>query len=607
MASASSPAVFNTDQPVTLSFSPSALPRGAAVIDAELLLRLKDLRGRPNFRMLVKLDLPPSMDFGAILFPLPDLKIEQSAVWRANNQAVTKLTVGGDSDIRLKLEAPELRPGVQTYEWYGPGATDFDQRPRLIITYRVPSAPAREAVGLPGAVSAAAFGDDTFAGFFAKANTGLVSYPLAAQGTVVSKVPALGNGVTYIINGKALEARSSVSGATLWSVPIENPSPYLLADSSDHLYVIAKEVHRFRIDPGNPGAPAREDTPVSKLDPSQAPALDPSAAPALGPDGSLYVLNNGSVIGLDANFRALWSIPLGHNRISPITVGPTGCFAYLVSAPGNDKGPKGILAIDTATGDQTSSSLPNQLDLQSFDHPALHAPVVLLHSDGTEKVYVAADTGTNGTLKEFDNQREATELKPGWEKPGLWSQPLARPVSGGDWKIVAARADKGTGTANIEVADWIDGNIEKPMPTTPINIERMVASTVPATDAAGRLYLPLGLTGGLTVLRISSASGPDVTLSFRDSSGAPINGPERLMIGPDGALYGLLPGSGIPYSLFPNIHLSGDVGDVNLCGKTPLFVTGQGSSVRLSAKQGVILGSGTQLKGEARISTGSCQ
>ena len=622
IASGSSLAAFNTDQPLTLSFSPSALPKGAEVIDAELRLRLKDLRGNPNFRISVKLDLPTNMDFGEIEFRPGNLGKRHPAVSKANNTALIKLAVGGDSDVRLKLEAPNLRPGVQTYEWYGPGETDFSLRPRLILTYRMPGAQPREAVGLPNAISAAAFAGSTFVDFFTKPRTGLVAYPLAGQGMVVSQVPALGEGVIYMITKTALEARSSISGATLWSIPVsipvENPKAYLVADSSDHLYVVAnKAARRFRIDPRNPGAPAREDTPV---DSTQAPALDPSQAPTLGPDGSLYALNNGSVIGLDPNFRALWSIPLGHNKVSPITVGPTGCFAYLVSAPGNGEGLKGLLAIDTATGDEISSDLPNQADLQSFDHPALHAPVVLLHSDGTEKVYVAADTGTNGTLDEFDKQREAAELKRGWEITGLWSQPLARPASEadkkGDWEVVGARADKAAGTAKIEIADWIDGNTKKLVDYTNINninIEQMAASSVPIIDAAGRFYLPLSQVGGPTGLSVSLPTGPFGPLSFRDLSGAPtnrperpfINGPERLMIGPDGALYGLFSDSRIPYAIFGTIDLANG-SNVKLCGKAPLYVSGQGSSAKISAERAVILGPGTRLGGGTKISTGSC-
>jgi hypothetical protein len=622
IASGSSLAAFNTDQPVTLSFSPSALPKGAEVIDAELRLRLENLRGDPNFRISVNLDLPTSINFGGIAFRPGNLRTKQPAVWKANNTALAKLAVGGDSDVRLKLEAPDLRPGVETYEWYGPGETDFSLRPRLILTYRMPGAQPREAVGLPNAISAAAFAGSTFVDFFTKPRNGLVAYPLAGQVTVVSQVPALGDGVIYILTETALEARSSISGATLWSIPVsipvENPKVHLLADSSDHLYVVANGVvRRFRIDPRNRSAPAREDTPVSKLDSAQAPALDPSQAPTLGPDGSLYALNDGSVIGLDPNFRALWSIPLGHNKVSPITVGPTGCFAYLVSAPGKGDGLKGLLAIDTATGDKISSDLPNQADLQSFDHPALHAPVVLLHSeDGTEKVYVAADTGTNGTLDEFDNQREAAELKRGWEITGLWSQPLARPVSDadkkGDWEIVGARADRAAGTAKIEVADWMNGNTQKSASYPKINvyIDQMAASAVPAIDAAGRFYLPLRQLG----LWVLSPSGPFGPMAFRDSSAAPINRPERpfangpderLMIGPDGALYGLFSDSRIPYGIFATVDLTTG-SDVKLCGKTPLFATGPGSSVRLSAEDAVILGPGTRLEGETRISTGSC-
>jgi outer membrane protein assembly factor BamB len=609
----SQPIAFSTDkgQEVTLTFPVPAPPPGAAVTGAELWLHVRDPGGKPNFTLQVENSGQP---FGTRY--LSRLQVGEAVFWRANDSAVKALTLGGD--IRLKLKAtPELNADVRTPMWHGPASAEAALRPRLIVAYRVPGPQPQQAVGIPGAVSAAPVGVDLGAfplspvlnHLIEKSKEfGIVAYPLAGQGAVFSQTPALGDGLFYIIakdsnNSTALEARSALTGAVIWSVPVQGPSPYVLADSLGRLYVVGNNaVHRFRINPNNASAPAREDVPIAGLQPTQAPAL--------GPDGSLYVINQGSsLIALDPNFRPLWSIPLGGERVSAITIGPTGCSAYLVSALTNEDAPKGLLAVDTATGDKVEAPLPNQADVQSFDKPALHTPVVLLHSDGTEKVYVAADSATDGSLELFNRTPEEFTLQRRWEKPGLWGQPLARHTQTG-WQIIALRAEKGVSAGEqIMSIEWIDGTEASwPLYGNGVDRTQMAASSVPTIDGAGTFYSPIHLssaytaTQGLSALLASLAlpRDPDRFFVVRDETGAAIQGPERLMIGPDGALYALFQASRTPYRLLLQVVLP-----AKACVKSPLSVTGQGGA-NITSEQRVILGPGTRLDGEARISVGSC-
>ena len=283
----------------------------------------------------------------------------------------------------------------------------------------------------------------------------------------------------------------------------------------------------------------------------------------LGPDGSLYVVNQGSsVVGLDPNFRQLWSIPLGGEKVSAITVGPTGCTAYLVSALSDQNAPRGLLAIDTATGETVEAALPNQADVQSFDNPTLHVPLVLLHPDGLEEVYVAADSATNGSLELYlrtpvDKTPGAFTLQPRWDKPGLWSQPLALRTQTG-WQIIALRARKDQGQDQIVSIEWIEGRESNwVIHGNGIDRTQMAAFALPAIDGAGTIYSPVRLSSAypenqrltalLAILPPTTANSqgarrtqfePARFIAVRNGNWS--SDPrtwKRLMIGPDGALY----------------------------------------------------------------------
>jgi hypothetical protein len=622
MASDTARAAFNTDQPVTLSFSLSALQKDAEVTKAEFRLRLSRPRDDPDFKIAVDFE-PTKKRFGIKSFGSKDLQPGQSATWNANSEALEAIKAGIGGDIRLTMSAQSVQSTVATREWYGPAAKESRLRPRLIISFRVPGAQPQQAVGVPASVSAAAFGDAAFFDFVSQPGTGLVAYPLTQggwnQGELQSLVPALGDGLTYVVvyrgavesgkpNGFLLEARSSLSGASLWSVPFREPLPYVLPGRSGQLYVVGKgHVSRLQIDPRTPTAAARAEPLLSVHE------LDPKQAPALGPDGSLYTLNNGSILALDPNFRELWSIPLGHNGISPITVGPTGCSIYLVSAGQVRQSSRGLLAIDAATGDERSSSLSNQTDLDAFVGSALHAPVVLLHSDGTEKVYVAANSGSGGVLAEFDKSPRDAGVTPGWTQHSLWSQPLALPAGkerdgNNKWQIIGGSADSGgPGPASIKALDWIDGTIAASRPIGEIDRQHMASSAIPAIDGAGTFFLPVRKTNGQPAVLASSPSAPERLLDLRDPTGAQTQPLRRLMIGPDGALYGLFPDDKVPYRLLPTIRLDRHSAEqVKLCRETPLVITGEQSNATISSGGGVILGPDTRLEGKTSVSFGGC-
>ena len=239
-AEGSSPAAFSTDkdQEVTLTFPTPALPPGATVTGAELWLHVSEPRGNPSFTIAVE---NSGQSFGTR--NLSKLRLGQVAIWRASDSAINALKLGGN--ISLKLKALGLNADVQTPMWDSPAAAQSAFRPRLIVTYKVPIPQPQQALGLPGAVSAAPVGIDLNAfalsghlDFLLEGSKGVgtVAYPLTSQGAVYSQTPVLGTGLFYIItkdsnNAAALEARSSLTGAAIWSVPVQDPSPYVLADS----------------------------------------------------------------------------------------------------------------------------------------------------------------------------------------------------------------------------------------------------------------------------------------------------------------------------------------------------------------------------------------
>jgi len=86
----------------------------------------------------------------------------------------------------------------------------------------------------------------------------------------------------------------------------------------------------------------------------------------------------------------------------------------------------------------TVKSNKSQTKLADNNNITFHAPVVIQHPDGTEKIYAAANSVGDGVLADFDNPRTKPRQRvPGpitadWEPlPGLWSQPLPDLLSPG--------------------------------------------------------------------------------------------------------------------------------------------------------------------------------
>jgi hypothetical protein len=132
------------------------------------------------------------------------------------------------------------------------------------------------------------------------------------------------------------------------------------------------------------------------------------------------------VYGFNPDLQELWKVTLADPTSSRVTVGPSGRFVYLVAKK------EGLVVINAQTGESFTSPLPNQDALARADFPSLHTPVVILHPDGSEKVYVAANSVNNGVLACFNNRSGTIAAAENWPLlEGLWSQPLLDQLSPG--------------------------------------------------------------------------------------------------------------------------------------------------------------------------------
>jgi hypothetical protein len=101
-------------------------------------------------------------------------------------------------------------------------------------------------------------------------------------------------------------------------------------------------------------------------------------------------------------------VTLADPTTSRVTVGPSGRFVYLTAKK------EGLVAINAQTGESFTTPLLNQAALAKADFPSLHAPVVILHPDGSEKVYVAANSVNEGVLACFNNRSGAIAAAENW-------------------------------------------------------------------------------------------------------------------------------------------------------------------------------------------------
>ena len=574
------------NETILLRFQATALPADAKVTAASLSLVSS---GGTSAQQTVNVDkysyngsLPPTqaspIRLGATTLTA---STEPRVYWTARKDFLDKIR---DEGSKFSLLLTTTSSASST--WYLTGATALSHRPRLILEYTVADQPAlTQSDGLPAVQSTrpflptARYGDkDVHPSFY-------VTRPFA---NAWSFSPVFHNNLVYLMtdnNGKkALHALNPLGGPPVRTIDVGgNPGQHLLVSPSGRLYIVGSDrIITYQLGTGNPAqAPAL----VKDL---QLTNLNPKNAPTLGPDGSLYLVNGQEVYGFNPDLQEIWKVTLDASTTSGLTVGPSGRFVYLTAKM------EGLVAINAQTGELLKKPLPNQDDLKGAGDPSLQAPVVILHPDGSEKIYVAANSVNNGVLACFNNRSGIIAAAENWPLlTGLWSQPIPDQLSPGSVQQPASGKQIYAGRFEVKRGmltgiDWLTGATKAMTPYFEVgDSPYLLNGGNLALDQAGTLFVwDLADEGDLTALgtafsgRLHSPGG-----------GIPVQA--RLLFGGDGTLYANTVGGdrvlrAIVFQYTLDAHF-----DTSIYSPTHLWVDGPaGQTTVLKAAGNVLLGPG---------------
>jgi len=506
--------------------------------------------------------------------------------WRADATDWRKLGMSLNDGFTLILAGTGGPPMGRKF--YG-SAAETRLRPRLIIEY---TSGDQSLVAQPAYVQSAKS--------FLPVGSSQGSYKSLAlnlpQDVVWSYAPAFSNGFVYFISdvgGKKYLSWRRALGEMAGQIDISgaSPGPHLLASKSGHLYIVGDgKIIAYRIGAdGKPeGAPANA-VAVSGLN-------EAKDAPVVSANGSMFYVESSvakgyTVAGRNADLQELWNIPVT-GPASRVMVGPSGRYVYVTT-----KG-DGLVVIDAQTGEKFVHKLPNSKELKVSNSEYLHTPVVLKDSDGTEKVYVAADTVNEGCLTVFNNHRtknadDKGTIERGWEHGGaVFGQPL---ISGG--KVYVVRVDGAVrNSAHLESIDPSSGKESK--------------SKEPLAIATDSPYLPAGgnlaadKDGNIFVWNGNAALGdlkgfnPSLDLLFTANLAGQVEPASNLFFAADGTLYAAKQKSALR-AVMPYYSLTGVNSPIAVTSPTHLWVTGSisnGKPNTLSAEETLILDNGFELR-----------
>jgi outer membrane protein assembly factor BamB len=593
------------EKKILLRFQANSLPAQAKVTAARLSLVSSGLTTAQQ-TVNVAAEYPSDATFNpkpatGTLFGSKTLKAakEERVYWDAGKDFLATLPAQvGEREFSLLLTTPSSARST----WFLAGSAEISHRPRLILEYTVADQPPlTQSDGLPAVQSARPFLPTARIG---GRDSDAFSYVTRPFANAWSYTPMFHSGLVYLMTtddkGKmTLLALNPLGGKPVWPIGIDgSPGQHLLVSQSGRLYIVGNgKIITYQLDSGNPAqAPAAAR--VRELT-----GLNPENAPSLGPDGSLYFVNRQEVYGFNPDLQELWKVTLADKPTSRVTVGPSGRFVYLMAKM------EGLVAINAQTGEWLKRPLPNQDDLKRADAPSLHAPVVILHPDGSEKIYVAANSVSEGVLTCFNNRSGTIAAAENWPPlTGLWSQPIPdqlspgsvqQPASGKQIYAVRVADQRGTLTG----IDWLTGSTKAMAPTFAVgDSPYLLNGGNLASDQAGTRFLWNG-AGEVGLF----AFGP--TFSGRlHSAASGIPQQAQLLFGGDGTLYAnTVKGDRVLRAIVPQYTLSAD-SDANIYSPTHLWIDGPaGQTTVLKAAGNVLLGKGFTVRRGAtlKIATGT--
>ncbi|WP_291986648.1 PQQ-binding-like beta-propeller repeat protein [Candidatus Accumulibacter sp. ACC007] len=587
------------NEKILLRFRASSLPAHANLTAARLsLVSSGHATAQQTVNVVADTTLTQKPDTGTPFGKSRTLKFakDERVYWDAGQDFLGTIQAqGGERKFSLLLTTPSSASST----WYLTGAADLSHWPRLILEYAVADQPAlTQSDGLPAVQSARPFLPTAR---FGGKDSGAFSYVTRPFSNAWSETPVFHNGLVYLmtddIGKKALHALNPLGGKPVWTIGVDgNPGQHLLVSPSGRLYIVGNgRIIAYQLGSGNP---AQAPVVVQDL---KLTNLDPANAPSLGPDGSLYLVKGQEVYGFNPDLQELWKVTLADKTTSRVTVGPSGRFVYLTAKN------EGLVAINAQTGEYFTNPLPNQDHLKVAGKPSLHAPVVILHPDGSEKIYVAANSVNDGVLacfnNPFDDHSGKIAAAENWPPlKGLWSQPIPDQLSPGTMQkpasgkqIYAVRVADELGT--LTGIDWLTGATKAMAPTFTVgDSPDLLNGGNLALDQAGTRFVWNG-AGDVDLFAFGSAFSGRL-----HSSTAVIPMRAQLLFGGDGTLYANpVKGDRVLRVIVPKYTLSAG-SDANIYSPTHLWVDGLADQTTvLKAAGNVLLGPGFTVRQGATL------
>ncbi len=537
----------NPNCKILLRFKTSSIPEGK-LTGARLSLIAKESKSTypeqdvtvslMNFR--VRSDAPVDdpaywqcdVPFSEVTLDSGSLPADTRFDWTARDECLLALELNLPTGISLYMMTTSRGKGRQ---WYSDTADNSSDVPRLILEYTVEDQPPVSQSN----ESSAAQSSQTFW----TANEPNAYVPVKFT-SAWSNAPAFYNNLVYLVvedtnAQKELQILDSIGNPAFAPLPLgDNPGQYLLISKSGTLSIVGEgKIRIFKLD--SQGKPSEDGE-------YEVEGAIPTIAPTLGPDGSLYLVNDQNIYGLNPDLQTLWEVPLTDLKTSRVTVGPSGQFVYLITKN------EGLLTINAQTGQFFENELPNQADLKVSDDPTLHAPVVIRYpdpngnEDGAEIIYVAANSAVSGVLARYNNRKTVTgqedsgaiDMADSWNPLiGLWGQPILDQLTpdsntaNPQKKIYVVSVANETGTLNS--IDWLTGIATPMTPTLAVGDKSYLLNGGNlAMDKDGNLFLWNGAGDKGLYVFDSSLSGQLLKLEDNDTP------PEaQLSFGGDGILY----------------------------------------------------------------------
>lgn len=387
-------------QRLVFSLDPVALPQDARVTQCELrvvIIRPKKATGQDvavlasDNKQIGELHLSDQDTSSSYRTPLRPQSCEP------NNK------LNESKSFTMTLESKSKNTG---WTYYGSGAPDAADQPRLIVTYNSDSRPSP---GRSGQSTDWKYSDPNL--FFSSTlgpGQSLLANPVSYAGAV------------YVVANSALYRVAGAHNVTSWKLNFAiTKKSFAFVTAWGRLQIITENaIHNCDLTTLVGG-----DTLVCASTPAEEITVGSGETPAMGPDGSLYFKNvqkAGSFVARNPMLKEIWRTDLKLTAISSITISANGQYAYALVNIAPDSPIAAsmtvLLRIDTATGElvkqeiQTNTTEPQLKDLFQ---PAVVSKVI--NNRNVDYVFVAGNTSDKGLL-------QLIAFEPGTSPSVVWTR-----------------------------------------------------------------------------------------------------------------------------------------------------------------------------------------